>query len=369
MDKRWRWWTTTLAAVALAVTAACGGTGGGLGMRGTKQSAPLPKATAPGAPQTPGALSGSNTSLLNAEDGRLPIVTLNGKATVSAAKLAELLDYQTDWDAATGKLRMGDNDAEYELTGGSNEAVKEGNAVSLADAPQVSEGSLYIPVDVLADLFRDDISYELQEGAAVLQPTVGNVDKSAMNDPPDPPGQVDELSFADDPADPYKTTETPAALLFPDGAPVSGTALHSRDSAVPALKNIDMNQLISTAKRYKGVNYLFGASPYPKSGKFDCSTFTQYVFGKQGITLPRTARAQARQGVLVSRKMLRKGDLMFFYVPGRFKSNKTVGHVGIYMGNNQMIHSSPEPENGVQISNINKAYWKKTFLSAKRVGT
>jgi hypothetical protein len=54
-------------------------------------------------------------------------------------------------------------------------------------------------------------------------------------------------------------------------------------------------------------------------------------------------------------------------VPGRFKTDKIVGHVGIYMGNNQMIHASPKPKDGVQITNINQPYWKKTFLSAKRL--
>ncbi len=58
---------------------------------------------------------------------------------------------------------------------------------------------------------------------------------------------------------------------------------------------------------------------------------------------------------------------MFFYVPGRFKTNKTVGHVGIYIGNMQMLNASPKPKNGVQITNINKPYWKTTFLRAKRI--
>jgi cell wall-associated NlpC family hydrolase len=95
----------------------------------------------------------------------------------------------------------------------------------------------------------------------------------------------------------------------------------------------------------------------------------QHVFAKQGVELPRLARNQAKRGTLVSRKNLRKGDLLFFYVPGRFRSNKIVGHVGIYIGNNKMIHSYPAPRNGVQIDSINKAYWKKTFLRAKRVAT
>jgi len=58
---------------------------------------------------------------------------------------------------------------------------------------------------------------------------------------------------------------------------------------------------------------------------------------------------------------------MYFYVPGRFKSNKKVGHVGIYMGGGKMIHSSPLPKDGVQITNIDKAYWKRTYLYSKRI--
>lgn len=71
-------------------------------------------------------------------------------------------------------------------------------------------------------------------------------------------------------------------------------------------------------------------------------------------------------GEPVSRNALKPGDLLFFYVPGRFKSNKVVGHVGIYMGNGQMIHACPQPLNGVQITSINKPFWKKTFLVARR---
>src|SRR5690606_7597956 len=128
--------------------------------------------------------------------------------------------------------------------------------------------------------------------------------------------------------------------------------------AEPVLKNINMNAMLRTAKRYLGVKYKFGAKPYPQSKRFDCSTFTQYVYGKYGVSLPRTARAQTRKGTAVSRKNLRKGDLMYFYVPGRFKKQKTIGHVGIYIGNQKMIHASPQPKNGVQITNINKPYWK-----------
>ncbi|WP_052486889.1 C40 family peptidase [Gordoniibacillus kamchatkensis] len=128
-----------------------------------------------------------------------------------------------------------------------------------------------------------------------------------------------------------------------------------------------MDSLVRKGMQYMGVKYQVGAAPYPVSGRFDCSSFTQYVFGKYGISLPRLARQQAQRGTAVSRKSLRKGDLLFYYAPGAFKSNRAVAHVGIYMGGGRMLHSSPQPKDGVQVSDINAPYWKKTFLFAKRV--
>jgi cell wall-associated NlpC family hydrolase len=178
--------------------------------------------------------------------------------------------------------------------------------------------------------------------------------------PLDPEAEVptdESLDFADDPEDPAENTEVWIPMDEEEGP-----------LAEPVLKNINMTRLISTARNYLGVRYKFGAKAYSSSyRRFDCSSYTRFIFAKYGVKLPRTARAQAKLGNTVSRKSLRKGDLMYFYVPGRFKSNRTVGHVGIYMGNNNMIHASPEPKNGVQITNINKAFWKKTFLKAKRV--
>ncbi|RKN85638.1 NlpC/P60 family protein [Paenibacillus ginsengarvi] len=356
-------WGMTLLAVSLAATTACGGTDGGMLRSKSRQAVPQPE-TIPGR-QSPGALSGSDVQMLNADEGRIPIVDVDGKMYVSASKLAGLLGFQTSWDPASGRLLMGDQDAELELTGGSPQAVKEGTPLSLPDAPKVIEGGLLIPVSIMPDLFRDDFHYQLRDKELALQPSPGMITDSPTDESQAPETAADELSFADDPNDPYKTAETPAALLLP-GPTVLGDG---EEEALPVLKQIDANKVIDTAKRYLGIKYVFGAAPYPQSGVFDCSTFSGYVYSKFGVTLPRTARAQAKEFTTVSRKMLRKGDLLFFYVPGRFKSNKIVGHVGIYMGNGQMIHASTQPKNGVQITSINKPFWKKAFLLAKRVGT
>ncbi|MCW2699231.1 MAG: putative Cell wall-associated hydrolase, partial [Blastococcus sp.] len=57
-----------------------------------------------------------------------------------------------------------------------------------------------------------------------------------------------------------------------------------------------------------------------------------YAYAAAGITLPHSSLAQSRLGVRVARADLQPGDLVFFYTP--------VSHVGIYIGNGQMVHAS-----------------------------
>ncbi|MEF3307277.1 NlpC/P60 family protein [Paenibacillus sp. GYB004] len=368
MTKRQRKVALTLIAVALMTTTACGMNNGGM-KRQAGEARPSPEVATPSVPQTPQALSGSGVNMLNASEAKIPIMMVEGKRVISGQTFADTLEFQWDWDPATGTLRIGDNDAVYELKGGSTQAVVEGNALTMAEAPFVSGDTLQIPLSVVEDLFRDVVSYEVRDNELAIKPNPNAVDKAILNLPPEPEGQEDEWSFADDPNDPKKKKPASAGgtSSFTREALEAAVSVYGRGDAIPVQVDINTDNLISTGKRYLGVKYKFGTGPYPQTGKFDCSTFTQYLYGKEDVDLPRTARAQARKGQNVSRKMLREGDLMFFYVPGRFKTDKIVGHVGIYMGNNQMIHASPKPKDGVQITNINQPYWKKTFLSAKRL--
>jgi cell wall-associated NlpC family hydrolase len=120
-------------------------------------------------------------------------------------------------------------------------------------------------------------------------------------------------------------------------------------------------QIIQTGERYMGTPYHLGA----KSGQtdvFDCSSFVQYIYGLYGIDLPRTSRQQATVGITVPKSEIRKGDLLFFK---RSDTGDNIGNVGIYAGNNQILHTWGP--GGVRYDNIEKGWLKEGFVVAKRV--
>jgi len=292
----------------------------------------------------------------------LPYLRDGNERYVSLDALVGLMEFEHYEIGKDGSVEIGDRDVVYRLQEGSAEAEKEGEPYTLAAPLARIGGKLALTAAAAADLFAEDLVFEITGRGLVVHPSDA-WDPGALHDTDDEEadaGTVDpSLDFADDPEDPFGGDEAEGVF--------SALPENFDPEAVPALKNIDMNKLIRTAKRYLGVKYEFGADPYPKSRRFDCSSYTQYVYGQFGIKLPRSARAQARVGKTVSRKKLRKGDLLFFYVPGRYKSSKIVGHVGIYIGGRKMIHANNEPKNGVQIRSIDRPFWKKTFIKAKRV--
>jgi len=65
----------------------------------------------------------------------------------------------------------------------------------------------------------------------------------------------------------------------------------------------------------------------------------------------------------VARSDIEAGDLVFFATSG----GRTVSHVGLYIGGGQFVHSSSNRTGGVIISNLNSAYFSRTFVTARRV--
>lgn len=111
------------------------------------------------------------------------------------------------------------------------------------------------------------------------------------------------------------------------------------------------------------VSYKWGVRD-TKNFIFDCSSFTQYVFG-QAIDkyIGWGANAQTKYGTTIkSAANLKRGDLVMFSVatPGK------IGHVGIYMGEGKFIHAL-NPEKDVTISDLSTGYWKNHFIQGTRI--
>lgn len=130
-------------------------------------------------------------------------------------------------------------------------------------------------------------------------------------------------------------------------------------TSTPAMASANTStSLIKSASAYKGTPYKYGGST---TSGFDCSGYTQFVFKKEGIAIPRDTTSQFSTGKSVSKSNLKTGDLVFFNTSG-----KGVSHVGIYVGSNKFIHASTSK--GVTISSINDpAYWGKRYIGARRV--
>lgn len=125
------------------------------------------------------------------------------------------------------------------------------------------------------------------------------------------------------------------------------------DSGTPS--NFNVMNLIADAADQLGVPYQWGGV---NPDGFDCSGFIQYVFKQNGVTLPRTVAEQ--WSVMESVTDLKPGDLVFFETYAKGPS-----HNGIYIGNNQFIHSGSST--GVTVSNLSTNYWDTRYLGAKRI--
>lgn len=112
--------------------------------------------------------------------------------------------------------------------------------------------------------------------------------------------------------------------------------------------------------KYLGTPYQYGSSS--PSG-FDCSGFVGYVFKQYGYSLPRTAAAIYGEGAAVDKSSLQAGDLVFFQGPGA----SSINHVGIFVGDNQFIHSSSGQSWGVTYSSLDASYYCQYYAGAKRI--
>ena len=158
---------------------------------------------------------------------------------------------------------------------------------------------------------------------------------------------------------------------FPDGR----QALVSKEEAADYTSwlsslSYDANALIETSKTLMGVPYLWGGT---STKGVDCSGFTKTIYYMNGIVIPRDASQQIHAGKPIDSiadfSKLDKGDLLFFGRKATDSTAEKVVHVGMWIGNNQFIHSS----NMVRVSSVDKnasnydSYNVNRYLRTKRL--
>ncbi len=168
-----------------------------------------------------------------------------------------------------------------------------------------------------------------------------------------------------------KYTDEHYIVRFPDGR----NAYINKNEAEPYeywLKNRNPTKetLVASAKELTGVPYLWGGT---STKGVDCSGFTKTVYFLNGMVIPRDASQQVHTGKLIDStrnfKNLQKGDLLFFGRKATDSTSEKVVHVGMWVGNDEFIHSSGK----VRISSINKSsknydeYNLNRYLRTKRI--
>jgi peptidoglycan DL-endopeptidase LytE len=162
----------------------------------------------------------------------------------------------------------------------------------------------------------------------------------------DPGFELEEEDEADD-------------LLSPDEA-WAEIEKRKQDSAALLGKWSNPNEqklLVKVAMGFLGAPYRLGGSSVTG---IDCSAFVKKIYQFFNIDLPRTAFEQYHVGMRVARNDLTEGDLIFF------KTRKPVGHVGIYIGNNQFVHAASRKK-GVRVDDLDQPYYDKRFIRAVRL--
>lgn len=157
-----------------------------------------------------------------------------------------------------------------------------------------------------------------------------------------------------------------AAYLAQTKAHVSQTAPPwTRDTSECSRAEL-IELIIQDGMAFYRTPYRFGAMPWSIDA-FDCSSFMQFIFARNGLLLPRTSRQQSLLGFDVARKNLQRGDLLFFSVHSRMhkKGLERIGHVGIYLGGGRFLHSCKA--GGVVVTELSDPYWHRLYIKGRRV--
>lgn len=152
-----------------------------------------------------------------------------------------------------------------------------------------------------------------------------------------------------------KRVSSVSAAVSGKGSGASGASQRiDASGSLPA----ETRRLLEEARRWMGTSYRYGGST--RSG-VDCSGLTSQIFvNALQIKLPRSSAQQSEYCRRIDRSELMEGDLVFFRT-----GSKGVSHVGMYVGDGRIIHSSTS--RGVIVSSLDESYYRRTYHSSGRV--
>lgn len=140
-----------------------------------------------------------------------------------------------------------------------------------------------------------------------------------------------------------KRQQRRAALLLPGNSTASsgstsGYSSKSSGKTATVSGGGGGSSIASTGLRYVGNPYVYGGNSLTNGT--DCSGFVHLIYAACGISTPRDSNSLAGGGRAVSESEMLPGDVVCYY-----------GHVGIYIGNGQIVHAST-PSSGIKVSNM-----------------
>lgn len=119
---------------------------------------------------------------------------------------------------------------------------------------------------------------------------------------------------------------------------------------------------VKVAKSFMGAPYKYGGNTVRG---LDCSAYVKKIYEIFDVQLPRSAREQFLVGSKIEKEELSVGDLVFFRTK---RSAKYPTHVGIYIGDNNFIHSSSgHGKIGVKIDSLSSDYYSRVYIGATRI--
>lgn len=282
--------------------------------------------------------------------------------------MARYLGYNSiSFNSSTQTYRATDGSVTVSITIGSTTAQKGDESIHI-QAPRFINKTGYITVDAVNGLFNVFAHYNATNGSIPIQMPaklykvqagdtvfeVAQAHHTTVDAVRSANGLTSDMLYVG------QFLRLPGAAQSREMEPVQNQA--------PSVSSLDAKRaaIVSTAKKYLGASYVYGASMSAAPRTFDCSSYTKYVYQQHGVTLPRDSRQQSAEGVRISTSELQPGDLLFF-TASRYSDGR-VAHVAIYMGNGSLIHAV-DPKSGVKITNNwqNNSYYRGKFLFAKRV--